>query len=161
MPDLGVTEILAIAGLVAGAAGTGVSVYEGQKSRDTQADAAKAAQQTAAQQQLLQKRESIAAAAPNAQAQTGGSLTGEGSQSFADILAGYAGQTGGAGTTGGSSNAATASAATNATGAPGGGLEDLLKQLGGGGGTPQGNAFFGGSGQPQQSDPRFSLANGY
>jgi hypothetical protein len=145
----------------------GTTVYQGveqsgQQSAEQQAQ--KAAQQAEAQQQLVQKQEALAVAGPNAQAQTGGSLTGPAGQSFVDILAGYPGQTGMSGST---PSPAAATAASSAPGsAPGGAqpqvnFQDLLQQLGsltGGGG----QKFSGGwqETQPPQWQP-YSLAQGY
>ena len=152
MPDLGITEILAIASLVAGAAGTGVSVYEGKEQKDAQQALMKSQNNQAQQQALLQKQEALTAAGPNAQAQTGGSLTGQAGQSFADILAGYAGNTGGPG---GSSNNPQPSSGTTTPD-----IASVLAQLqqnGGGGGSS--NPFSGGWQPPQQNQPgKFSLS---
>ena len=95
MPDLGATEIIALVGALASAAGTGVSMYEGSQQRD-QAKAQQAAAQKAQQQQYLQqqnmaRQQALVAAGPNAQAQTLGSLTGTAGNSFADLLAGIPG----------------------------------------------------------------------
>lgn len=128
MPDLGISEIIAIASLVAGAASTGVSVYEAGQQRDAQKDLLKQQQQQAAQAELVQKQKALATAGAQSQSQTGGSLTGAAGQSFADILAGYAGLQG---SQGGSTNSPQANAVSsnNQSQNP---LETLLAALKGG-----------------------------
>lgn len=160
MPDLGATAIISLISAAVAAGGTGVSIYESDKSRDaasqTAQDAQLAQQQQQAQQQAQMKARALAVAGPNAQSQTGGSLTGPGNQSFADILAGYAGANGSPGT----NNAAATVGATNAPQQPTPGaapnIQDLLKQLGGGQ-----NNFSGGSGTPPSPEASFSLSPSY
>lgn len=157
MPDLGITEILSIASLIAGGVGTGLSVYEQNKTRDAQAQAQKSAQQAQQNQQLLQKREALLAAGPNAQAQTGGSLTGQAGQSFIDQLAGYAG------TTGSGSRGTSATSAISGTNAPQAAqqpnFQDILAMLSRQQQQSQ-SPFSGGwnSSPPQQLGGRFNLA---
>jgi len=59
MPDLGATEIIALVGALASAAGTGVSMYEGSQQRDAQKQMMKSQQQAQAQQQALQRKEAV------------------------------------------------------------------------------------------------------
>lgn len=158
MPDLGITEILSIASLIAGGVGTGLSVYEQNKTRDAQAQAQKSAQQAQQQQQLLQKREALLAAGPNAQAQTGGSLTGQAGQSFVDTLAGYGSSSGGP-TGGGSSPTNATPTPSNATPSAQPNFQDILAMLSRQQQQNQ-SPFSGGwnSPPPQQLGGRFNLA---
>lgn len=142
MPDLGITEILGIASLVAGGVGTGVSVAENSANRSAQQQEQQSAQQAQQQQQtqqsLLQRQQALAVAGPNAQSQTGGSLTGQGQDSFANILAGYAGNTGGGGNT------------PQPQAGAGNPLQALLSQLQGAQSQP---SLSGGSAQTPTNDP--------
>ncbi len=148
MPDLGISEIIALAGLLAGGVSTGVSVYEQGKTRDAQTHANNAAKQAAAQRDLLQKRQALIAAGPNAQAQTGGSLTGPAGQSFTDLLAGLPGQTGGSAPTnpaGPTTTPTTGQPPGTLAGIPSGdALTNFIQQQ-------QGGGNFSGGWQPPQS----------
>jgi len=187
---------LAIAGIAAGLAGTGTSIYEGMANRDAQSDAQKAnqdallqQQQSAANQANLTKQQAVLGAQGQAQAQTGGSLTDEGTASLTDLLAGYPGYQGGsAGSTGGSGTstgtgigasgvsggaAAPGGGGTGATGAVGGtgspDISAILQMLRGGAsggqfgvGGGSGSSITGGNwlGQsPAQPQSQFELSN--
>jgi hypothetical protein len=158
MPDLGIAEILTIASIVATAGGTAASIYESKEAQSNEQQAQKSAQQAEAQQQLVQKREALTAAGPNAQADTSGSLTGPAGQSFVDILAGYPGSTGGAAQPGQTpTNAVSANASSSGT--PN--YQSILEQLKGL--TGNSGSQFSGGWQPTQEPgySPFSLAQGY
>ena len=83
---------------VAGLAGTGVGAYEAHDASINQSAAQKASQdalvksqQAQANQANLTKQEAVLSAQGQAQQQTGGSLTDQGTSAFTDILAGYPG----------------------------------------------------------------------
>lgn len=137
MPDLGITEALAIASIISGAAGVGTSIYSSMQqsgASDAQNQAAKSAQELAAQQAAQQKQQAINARVANAQEQTGGSLNSGGLANLASLLAGYGGQAGGA--------SPISPAPSGASSASSGGLQDVLSQLNSP--TPSAN-FSGGS----------------
>lgn len=154
MPDLGISEIIAIASLVAGAASTGVSVYEAGQQRDAQKDLLQKQQQQQAQAELVQKQKALATAGAQSQSQTGGSLTGAAGQSFADILAGYAGLQG---SQGGSTNSPQANAVSSNNQNP---LESLLSALKGGQQQQSSSGDFSGgvAPPPPPNQQRFNLS---
>ena len=168
---------LAIAGIAAGAAGTGTAIYEGDKNRDASA-AATTAQQTAllkqqqsqANQANLSKQEEVMGAQGQSQQQTGGSLTDDGTSAMTALLAGYPGYQAGASGSGtstgagiGSSGVSGSAPAAGSTGTPD--IAALLKTLssgaGGGLGSNSPSSISGGNWQTQPSAPQssFELAN--
>jgi hypothetical protein len=97
-----------------GAAGVGTGLYESVASRDAQSDAQKAQQQALLKQQQQQavqadltKREAVLGAQGQAQQQTGGSLTDQGTAALTDLLAGYPGYQAGTSGTGGGTGTST------------------------------------------------------
>lgn len=92
----------AIISAAVGAAGVGTSIYEGVQSSNQASAAQKEQQQALLQQQQAQarqasltKQEAVLGQQGQAQAQTGGSLTGAGTTAITDLLAGYPGFQGG------------------------------------------------------------------
>lgn len=150
------TEILAIASIVAAAGGTAASIYESKEAQSNEQQAQKSALQAQAQEQLIQKERALSAAGPNAQSATSGSLTGPAGQSFIDILAGYPGTTG---TNTPATNAVQPTTNAQPSGSPTNyqGILEQLRSLTGGG------SSFTGGWQDQQQTPYgpFSLAQGY
>lgn len=148
MPDFGITEALALASIISGAAGVGTGIYSAVSSAgnaSAQADAAKSAQQAAAQQAANQKQQALKAQIGNAQEQTGGALGDQGLSNFVSLLAGYGGQAGGATSTP-TGNATTSSAPSTP------GLQDAFSQL------SSSTPFSGGSAPAQPGgDSRFQL----
>lgn len=141
MPDLGITEALAIASIISGAAATGTGIYSSMQqsgAADAQNQAAKSAQDLAAQQAAQQKQQAIKASVANAQEQTGGSLTGGGLANLASLLAGYRGQAGGAQPISSPSSSSSGASGTSS------GLQDVLSQLSSPSPAPSAN-FNGGS----------------
>lgn len=153
---------LIIAGITAAisAAGTGYEMATSGNAEDAQKKALAAQQQASAQAEATQRKEAFTAANPNAQAATGGSLTGQAGQSFADVLAGlpnYYSPNSGAGgaSAGGASAGGTPTGATNAQSPMS--YQSLLSTL-----NPSASADFSGgfSNQPNQpAGGRFNLAS--
>lgn len=178
---------LAIAGIAAGLTGAGVTAYEGVANRNAQSDAQKSSQdallqqqQAAANQANLTKQQAILGAQGQAQSQTGGSLTDDGTSALTGLLAGYPGYQSGAnagagaststgtgvGSSGvpGSASAPTTPEGTGATGTPD--IAAILAALRGGGaggqfGSGSGSSISGGNWQTQPATPQsnFQLAN--
>lgn len=123
MPDLGITEALALAGLISSAGSAAYSGYQAsQGGSSASTDAAKAASDAQSAQAAKDKQNAIRANLSNAQNQTGGALDNPGLTNLASLLAGYGGQAGGA-----NPNAQTSSAATsNGLDSSGVGLQDFL-----------------------------------
>jgi hypothetical protein len=165
-----------------GAAGVGTGVYESVHAGNVQNDAQKANQQALLKQQQSQanqanltKQQAVLSQQGQAQQQTGGSLTDDGTTALTDLLAGYPGFQGGAGTNSAPGAGIGASGANGGTAAPaaagsGGGtgtpdIAAILASLRGGG---TGGQFGGGSGnlsggnwqsQPSQPQSSFELSN--
>jgi hypothetical protein len=176
------STVLSIAGIASGLTATGVGAYEGVANRDAQSDAQKANQQALLKQQQSQanqanltKQQAVLSQQGQAQQQTGGSLTDDGTTALTDLLAGYPGFQGGAGTNSAPGAGIGASGANGGTAAPaaagsGGGtgtpdIAAILASLRGGG---TGGQFGGGSGnlsggnwqsQPSQPQSSFELSN--
>lgn len=153
MPDLGITEILAIASLALGAGSTAYSLKTqsdaGGGPSASQNQAAQAASQAQAAQAAAQKQQAINASLGNAQERTGGSLSDSGLTNLATLLAGYGGQTGGAAPSGATPSSSTSS---------GPGLQDALTQLTSGSGSTPSN-FTGGGSAPTPDTPGSQLSN--
>ena len=115
------STVLSVAGIAAGLTGAGVGAYDANNaSIDSNAaqqaskDATLKAQQTAANQADLTKKEAVLGAQGQTQQQTGGSLTDSGTSALTDLLAGYPGYQGGT-----SSSAATSTGTGTGVGGSG------------------------------------------
>ena len=120
----------------------GTTAYGAVESNNQRGDAAaqlKQQQQSQANQQSLQRQQAINAQRGNAQAQTGGSLTDAGTQSFLDQLAGFPGFSG-------------STTQTTAGGQPD--ISSILATLTGG----QGSISGGSTVQPQTQQGQFGLS---
>lgn len=88
MPDMGISEILAIIGAVTSVAGTGTGIYEQQKMRSEQLAAQGRAQRQQQEQSMVTREQQRRAGDPTMQTQTSGFLTSPSQQATAAQLAG-------------------------------------------------------------------------
>lgn len=123
MPDMGISEIIALISAGIGAAGTGYSIYEQRAQGDAQQQAQRRAQQQAQQQAMAQRRQQMMREGPSLQSQVGGSLTPQSFNAMTAALTGNPGMAAGGG--GGGTEASLTPAMENLF--PSGGVPSLTE----------------------------------